>query len=406
MIYYSSYNNQKWGDLCMKGDIYTRQKCSICGGKMVHNPKRCGLFCISHPKQAAYADFFVKFGRDINKRFKSYEKAERFLTGLRWEVDQNTFDPRDYKVDQPLGFSNLIEKWLDIIKKEKRYGTFKNYRNFSLKAVSAWGNRSIKTITYADIEDFLSNQEVSDKTKNSMCSCLKVFFKWLVKRRVLKTIQLPEFPDVKFELGWRNTIDTETQIAIIDEVYKISFDVNPKIWIGIKWLSTYIAIRPIELINMKEKEIDSSNGYFYVSYTKDHKPKVIPILDEDLKLLGSLPKGLPDLFFFRHPKGVSGVKAGEKFGPRYLYKWWKKACNNLGVENVDLYGGTRHSTAKAMKEFATPEQIKRVTMHSTNKAFERYFQTDSEDVKILMGKRVEQQKLKSGVVKFSVNHNK
>lgn len=43
---------------------------------------------------------------------------------------------------------------------------------------------------------------------------------------------------------------------------------------------------------------------------------------------------------------------------------------------MDLYGGTRHSTTSAL----TPEQIKNHgTMHSTNKAFERYFQRKAED---------------------------
>lgn len=90
---------------------------------------------------------------------------------------------------------------------------------------------------------------------------------------------------------------------------------------------------------------------------------------------------LPHLSFFRHPPGIKGCQPGEQFGPRYLYKWWKAACANLGIEGVDLYGGTRHSTALALREFKTPEQIRRATMHSTNKAFERYFRVESEEVR-------------------------
>ncbi|MFA7455564.1 MAG: hypothetical protein WCZ10_14000, partial [Desulfobulbaceae bacterium] len=107
--------------------------------------------------------------------------------------------------------------------------------------------------------------------------------------------------------------------------------------------------------------------------------KLVPMLEEDKELLRSLPTGLPELSFFRHPGGISGCRLGEPFGPRYLYKWWKKACENLGVKGVDLYGGTRHSSATALREFLSPEQIKLGTMHSTNKAFERYFQAGSED---------------------------
>ena len=87
------------------------------------------------------------------------------------------------------------------------------------------------------------------------------------------------------------------------------------------------------------------------------------------------------IYFFRHVSGVSGVTAGQRFGEKYLYKWWKKACKNLGVDSVDLYGGTRHSSARALREFCSPEEIKRATMHTTNKAFERYFQIELDDVR-------------------------
>lgn len=52
---------------------------------------------------------------------------------------------------------------------------------------------------------------------------------------------------------------------------------------------------------------------------------------------------------------------------------------------MDLYGGTRHSSARALREFHSPEEIKRATMHTTNKAFERYFQIEIEDVRKIYG---------------------
>ena len=49
---------------------------------------------------------------------------------------------------------------------------------------------------------------------------------------------------------------------------------------------------------------------------------------------------------------------------------------NLGVEDVDLYGGTRHSSTTALREHYTFEEVKEATVHATNKAFERYYQMD------------------------------
>ena len=111
-------------------------------------------------------------------------------------------------------------------------------------------------------------------------------------------------------------------------------------------------------------------------------------------MIRALPQGLPDLRFFRHPPSYSSAE-GKPFGEKYLYKWWKRACTKLGIEGVDMYGGTRHTTACALRERYSPEQIKRATMHSTNAAFERYFRMDLEDIRSIY------QDTKKGPVRFS-----
>lgn len=125
--------------------------------------------------------------------------------------------------------------------------------------------------------------------------------------------------------------------------------------------------------------VKGGESAFLVRHTKEGNEKVVPMLPKDKELVDSLPVGLPELPFFRHTSGKGGVKVGQQFGEKYLYKWWKRACENLGIEGVDLYGGTRHSSATALKDQCTPEQIKAGTMHTTNKAFERYFQRKSDD---------------------------
>jgi hypothetical protein len=83
--------------------------------------------------------------------------------------------------------------------------------------------------------------------------------------------------------------------------------------------------------------------------------------------------------FFRHAGGIQGVADNEPFGLKYFYKWWVKACKNLGIEGVDLYGGTRHSSVRALRKYRSPEEIKRAAMSETNKAFERYMGKDTDD---------------------------
>jgi hypothetical protein len=58
---------------------------------------------------------------------------------------------------------------------------------------------------------------------------------------------------------------------------------------------------------------------------------------------------------------------------------------------VDLYGGTRHSSAIALRKLRTPEEIKRATMNST-KAFERYFRIEAEDLRDIYRDRREKRR--------------
>ena len=76
--------------------------------------------------------------------------------------------------------------------------------------------------------------------------------------------------------------------------------------------------------------------------------------------------------FFRHEEGIKGTVKDQPYGEKYFYKWWVMACANLKIEGIDLYGGTRHSTVRALRQYRSPEEIKEAAMSKTNKAFDRY----------------------------------
>ena len=312
----------------------------------------------------------VRFGRKLTKSFKDKGTAERFLNGLRFKTDEGTFDIRDYQASHPLGFATQVQRWLDVKKHQVRPRYFSNLNNYIKRAVTEWGQDNVKTINYAKIEDFLYRQpNISYKTRHNIKIAIQEFFRWISKR---ERIPMPDFPEIPYELGWRNIIDIETQQRIIGEVREISYNINPKIWLGIRWLATYISVRPGELISIREGQINLNMGGLVIPHPKEKAPKIIYLLQDDIQNLKGFPRGLPELYFFRHSHS-RGVKKGSKFGNGYLYKWWKRACANLGVEGVDLYGGTRHSTVTALGKICTPEEVKDATGH-VSEAFERYFQ--------------------------------
>ncbi len=343
----------------MKGGIYTSQKCSLCGN-ILKDDRLKVLRCSDHPSQTA-TSFRVHFGK-VKRRFKNYQEAQRFLTGLRYKTDESIFDERDYSSKKPLSFSNLATKWLEVKKETVKPKSYNNLHNYMMKATDSWGNTNIKDIGFAEIEDFLIDQgkKLSSKTVANMKSALHDFFTWLVHREIISKI--PSFPQVKVKLAYRKIIGKETQHSILGEIERIA---PLKVWLGIKWLCTYISIRPGELVKIREQDIDTENRYIYIHHPKNGDTKPVPMIDEDVELFKQLKPGFPRSYFFRHEGGISGVKAGQPYGEKYFYKWWKKACDNLGIEGVDLYGGTRHSSAVALREHFSPEQTKQPLVFKT-----------------------------------------
>ncbi|MDK9706402.1 MAG: tyrosine-type recombinase/integrase [Desulforhopalus sp.] len=359
----------------MKGGIYSEQKCPLCVSPL-KDDNRKKVCCPSHPDQIA-TSFRVHFDK-VKRRFSSYEEALRFLTGLRYKTDEHTFDERDCAKDKPLSFTNLASKWLEVKKETVKSSSYRNLHNYMMKACDAWGNTSIKSIGFGEIEDFLlvHGKLLSSKTIANMRSGLHDFFDWLLRRDIIE--KAPRFPEVRVKLSYRQTIGKEIQKAILAEIARIA---PYKAWLGIKWLCTYISIRPGELVQIREQDIDTENRYIYIHHSKTGDTKPVPMLDEDVALYKKIKPGFPRSHFFLHEFTKSGVKKGQKYGEKYFYKWWKRACENLGIADVDLYGGTRHSSAVALREHFSPEQIKQGTMHQTNKAFERYFRIGADDIR-------------------------
>lgn len=398
---------------CMNGGITTDERCPVpgCGAKFEHIENK-GLLCRNHPRVSPtrYRVFFKHKRERVQRRFREYRTAYKFLTGLRARVDHGDFDARDFRRSKPLSFSNLAEYWLELKKADVKKRSWNNLRNYMNRAIEVWGDRNIKEIQYPAIENFLKiylpqKTDLSEKTIYNIRSCVHEFWDWLGEG-TLQPHQIPRIPKLKEpDLGWRTTIAKSVQTQILEEVRRISWHVNPKIWLGIRWLSVYVPLRPDDLLRLTEEDIDLENGCIWLLRpTKNAKPKDIPLLDKDIELvkqIGQDMSPLPHVRFFRHTSG-KGIKRGAPFGPKYLWKWWKRACDNLGIEGVDLYGGTRHSSVQALGKIYGPEKLKKDgTIHDTNKAFDRYLRREYEESrKIYQEADLQAERSKANVLPF------
>ena len=99
----------KRGVLCMKGGIYSDERCPVCDGH--YRDYGNALSCPEHPKCKA-SNHKVIFG-NVTKRFKSYQEATRFLTDsdlkpmkiLSMSAIIVKITPLDFPIYQASGFS-------------------------------------------------------------------------------------------------------------------------------------------------------------------------------------------------------------------------------------------------------------------------------------------------------------
>lgn len=363
----------------MKGNIYSRQKCFVCGATLVHNERRHGCFCPEHPQVAA-TRFYVRFEK-VFKNFKSYPEAAQFISGLRFKTVEGTFDARDYQKDAPMGFETQAKEFIRS-KEQLKVKSINNIKNYMNRAMAVFGQKNVKTFNRKDIRLFLYGiQGISEKTRHNHRSCLHDFFKSLVDDDVISIIQMPKFPDVPYELGYRKITDLETQGKIIEQVKALSFHINPKIWLGIELLSSYPTLRPGDLLKLTEADIDLEYGILTIYRpTKSRgklQVKTVRLIENHIWLIADIQSkkpGLPHMPFFRHVSGIKGIQAEAPFGQKYFKKWWDKACQNLGVQGLDLYGGTRHTTTTALARAVGRDGARKASEHKTNKAFDRYCQ--------------------------------
>lgn len=365
----------------MLGGIYSSDKCALCGRGMKDNG-RDRVCCPKHRNQVA-TQCFVRFGRAIKRRFKDYPTAARFLNGLRFETDKGSFDPRDYSPNKPLSFTTLSEEYLTRREKELKPGSFKVLKPRIRGAQEFFGDTNVRLIRFDHLDDFMRTQEgLSSKTKHDLLSALHCFWTWLLDREEIRQEEMPKFPKVQVTMRLRKTIDKETQSAVLNEIRNITPG-NPRIFIAVQWLATYINLRPGELPGILEDDIDRQRGIVWVRHHKTESTgdaKYIVMIDEDLELVRKL-RGFPHQPFFRIEKGNGAARPGDPFGKGLLYDVWKRACRNLGIEGVDLYGGTRHSSAQALREHMSREEVKELTGHHTSASFSRYFWADMETLR-------------------------
>jgi hypothetical protein len=114
-------------------------------------------------------------------------------------------------------------------------------------------------------------------------------------------------------------------------------------------------------------------GTLTITSAKEGGEKTVQLLPEHVALLKDLPIPFNKKYYFlRHDNG-------SRYGKDYLYYQWKKACRTLNIKDVDLYGGTKHTTITEWGKKYPLQMIKQAA--NVTACTERYIHLNEEDVK-------------------------
>ena len=296
------------------GGIYSDQRCVNCGGTFVDD-LQSALRCPDHAWQIA-TKFKVKI-KGTTSRFNHYGEATRYLNAVRGDITAHTWRKKEKTI------YDVAEKFLEWKHDLVNVGQIKKSTHFlygsrlSRMINFIGGDKKVSELEYGHIHTFLYKSSYKPKTIHDSY----VLFKEMV-RFAEDLGYWPNPPSLKDyrvnvekTMKLRKTIDKDTQNKILDEVYRCEWPYQPRLYIGIKFLCTYINVRPGELLSVNEEDLNRVEGTLVIRKHKTGStPKVVRLLREDLNLLNTLPTGVPGMPLFRHDRPVQRVKVGDRFG--------------------------------------------------------------------------------------------
>lgn len=366
------------------GGIYSDSRCPMCKLPFVDDLK-VALRCPDHP-QITSTTFKVKI-RGTTARFGGYFRAKDYLYAARKALAEGTWQPGKEK--KTLGhIHDAFIEWKQSMVNMGRLkpSTVNAYHSRLCRILNVIGiSKDASSVKYRHVHKFLYDSGLAPKSIYDSYTVFKEMMDWAFHMDDIT--ELPKWPAFDFSLEHdmkrRKTVDKDTQSRILHDMYLAEWEIRPRLYLGVRFLTTYISIRPSELLKVNEGDYDRQMGTLLIRESKTSKrPKIIKLTKQDIYLLHELPRGLPGLPLFRHDVPCGGINAGTRFGQAAFYRAWKRSCKRLGIKGVDLYGGTRHSSAISLYKDAgvSPEEIKKATGHKTSLAFTRYFKLDLDDV--------------------------
>lgn len=327
------------------------------------------------------------------KDFKTKAEAERFEVKMKAEVSIGDYvDPNSGKILMTEVYASWKKSSSRL--KPKTVASYESIWNSQLAPV--WGNRSVASITRAQIKDWATNlnsvkgnKKLSPSRVRHCIVLLKLLFQHAIDMESLGKNPLAQtkgiLPKLE-EVNHEPILEYHQLEKLAEECGNYRLMILLAGYVGLRWAEV-IALVP-EDFDFKTKKIKINkslsevSGTFHLVTTKSGKSRTAPILDllarDLMELVVSTPKGVP---IFRSPKG--GYLRHSNFSKRYF----KPAASKLGLPKLTFHH-LRHSAISQLAHnganmvavsklvgHSKPSTTLKIYTHEVNGSFEQVTET-------------------------------
>ncbi|NGP75620.1 tyrosine-type recombinase/integrase [Balneolaceae bacterium YR4-1] len=343
---------------------------------------------------------------------KDKRQAQKFLLEFEDKFNRGEIDPfngwtpqmeaekkRKKLKGKYLPLDKAADQFVDL-RSQANKTTKKNYRRHLEMLMDALGRTMpVTEIVEQDIRDFCFRSDISIATQASYLRHLKVFFRWLHEKEIIREdptadIKPPKVPQ-KITQKTLTKEELEKVFEAFDVYYKElkkkGFATKPeqmRLWFKPMIMTTYFCgLRAKEAVNLTWKNVSLDEGFIRItnsdnSNTKSGKDRTLPLRDDLKPWLEQWHKdqGRPlDGYVFPSATGVNEWSQMDSLSLSKSFKKFAKLANL--PDSINLHG-LRHSCATDLLRKGVPiTHVSKFLGHSSVTVTQIYEHLDENDLK-------------------------
>ena len=197
----------------MIGAVRTKEVCHACGGRFEDTGR--DLICKKHgTRPRRYYAFFYHNGDHRKYGFKSYPDAVDYLRDVERDIQENSFDPRNYRAHtlKEFQFISCFDTWIKGRIEDEKIGeispaSLRKMKEYRKRLVDFFGKADVRSLKRENIKLFLRKLQEEGLAKKTQKNILAVLHKLLIDTYDDKELKLtvPRFPTISItapELNW------------------------------------------------------------------------------------------------------------------------------------------------------------------------------------------------------------